>query len=187
MIVLDGDDKNDKVETNVNERVATATSMSAEKKRSSSQDKGTATEERGGQQQDEMEQGRDQEHSQSTCSSPSRAKAGQMNGGGSSSSSSSKTDTHTHAAGAVPAATPTAGQEEQVDDGNNTEIKPKKRKFNAADLAICTLAIASDISKGLGETGYVRDYEYEDIHEVVVDKLHPDEDWGEDEDLMAMY
>jgi len=61
----------------------------------------------------------------------------------------------------------------------------KRRKINAADLAICTLAIASDISAGLQETGYVRDYEYDDIHEVVVDKLYPDPDWGEDEDLMA--
>ena len=61
----------------------------------------------------------------------------------------------------------------------------KRRKINAADLAICTLAIASDISAGLQETGYVRDYEYDDIHEVVVDKLYPDPDWSEDEDLMA--
>lgn len=61
----------------------------------------------------------------------------------------------------------------------------KRRKINAADLAICTLAIASDISAGLQDTGYVRDYEYDDIHEVVVDKLYPDADWGDDEDLMA--
>lgn len=61
----------------------------------------------------------------------------------------------------------------------------KRRKINAADLAISTLAIASDINAGLQETGYVREYEYDDIHEVVVDKLYPDPDWGEDEDLMA--
>ncbi|TFJ84751.1 hypothetical protein NSK_003783 [Nannochloropsis salina CCMP1776] len=61
----------------------------------------------------------------------------------------------------------------------------KRQKINAADLAICTLAIASDISTGLRETGYVRDYEYVDIHEVVVDKMFPDADWGEDQDLIV--
>lgn len=61
----------------------------------------------------------------------------------------------------------------------------KRQKINAADLAICTLAIASDISMGLRETGYVRDYEYVDIHEVVVDKMFPDADWGEDQDLIV--
>lgn len=59
----------------------------------------------------------------------------------------------------------------------------KKRKINAAHLAITTLALAAGIQEGRAVTGLVREAEYEDIHDVFMDKLHPDPDYGEDEDL----
>ncbi len=74
--------------------------------------------------------------------------------------------------------------ESKTDGPGPATLQPKKRKINAADLAMCTLAIAADVRTGLQETGYVREYEYDDIHEVVMDKLYPDADWGDDEDLL---
>ena len=90
------------------------------------------------------------------------------------------------AAPAAPGETPQEqeGQtQEQAQGGPPQEPAPKKRKINAADLAMQTLALASEIQKGRAEVGLVRDAEYGDIHDVFMERLHPDPDFGEDEDL----
>lgn len=90
------------------------------------------------------------------------------------------------AAPAAPGETPQEqeGQtQEQAHGDPPQEPAQKKRKINAADLAMQTLALASEIQKGRAEVGLVRDAEYGDIHEVFMERLHPDPDFGEDEDL----
>lgn len=87
------------------------------------------------------------------------------------------------AAGSTPQPQQGQGQEPEQEQGEPPQPVPKKRKINAADLAVQTLALAAEIQRGRAEVGLVREAEYDDVHMVYMDKLHPDPEYGEDEDL----
>ena len=86
----------------------------------------------------------------------------------------------------LPAEPPPSGKRKEADEDRDQEQQPKKKKpkVTAVDLAISALAIAADVSAGLKEVGCIDEWDYRDIHDVIVDRMFPDPDWGEDEDLL---